>query len=203
MRGHLHRHGDAERSWFDDADRYDRHAGRVAGRLWRRVAADVAALDLPAGAHVLDVGTGPGRLPLAVAERCPRLRVSGVDVSAAMVGRARRTLAGTAARERVTVEVGDVAALPYPDRSVELVVSTLSQHHWPDPAAGFRELARVLAPGGQAWVYDVRWALGRAEAAARAAFDGYEVRREPVRARHLPVYVVTRLTIAPAAGTPR
>ena len=40
---------------------YSRFAGHLAGRLYRRVAADVGALGLPAGARVLDVGTGPGQ----------------------------------------------------------------------------------------------------------------------------------------------
>jgi ubiquinone/menaquinone biosynthesis C-methylase UbiE len=56
-------------------------------------------------------------------------------------------------------QVGDVAALPFADNSVDLVVSTLSLHHWDDPAAGFNEIVRVLGPGGQAWIYDFRTAL--------------------------------------------
>ena len=54
---------------------------------------------------------------------------------------------------------GDVVTLPFADGSVDLVVSTLSLHHWDDPAAGLDEIVRVLAPGGQAWIYDFRPAL--------------------------------------------
>jgi ubiquinone/menaquinone biosynthesis C-methylase UbiE len=42
--------------------------------------------------------------------------------------------------------VGDVAALAFPDRSFNLVVSTLSMHHWADPAAGLTETAASYAP---------------------------------------------------------
>lgn len=77
---------------------------------------------------------------------------------------------------------GDVADLPYPDRTFDLVVSTMSQHHWGDVQAGMRELGRVLRPDGQLWIYDFRFSLGRAERAARAAFTGRSFRREPVTA---------------------
>jgi len=180
---------------FGNADRYDRHAPALLGRLWRRVVEDVAALDLPAGALVVDVGTGPGRLPVAIAARCPQLRVEGIDVEPAMVERARlRAAAAGDAAARVRVEVGDVAALPYEDGSVAAVVSTMSQHHWPDRAAGFRELRRVLRPGGRVLVYDLRPLLRLAGGPARAAFEGRPVRSEPVRTSRLPVRVFARLS---------
>jgi len=49
-------------------------------------------------------------------------------------------------------------------------VSTISQHHWSDPGAGLRELNRVLRPEAQAWIYDFRLALRRAQTAARTAW---------------------------------
>ncbi len=52
--------------------------------------------------------------------------------------------------------VGDVAALPFPDGSFDLVVSTFSMHHWSDPAAGLGEIARVLRPAGRALIWDLR-----------------------------------------------
>jgi ubiquinone/menaquinone biosynthesis C-methylase UbiE len=52
--------------------------------------------------------------------------------------------------------VGDVAALAFPDQSFDLVVSTLSMHHWADPAAGLAEIGRVLRPGARALIWDFR-----------------------------------------------
>jgi len=49
-----------------------------------------------------------------------------------------------------------VASLTFPDRSFDLVVSTLSMHHWSDPAAGLAEIGRVLRPGGRALIWDFR-----------------------------------------------
>ncbi len=46
------------------------------------------------------------------------------------------------------IQRGLAEALPLPDASVDLAVSTLSFHHWGDQTAGVREIARVLRPGG-------------------------------------------------------
>ena len=46
--------------------------------------------------------------------------------------------------------------LSFPDASFDVVVSTLSAHHWADPAQAFAAQARVLRPGGQLRVYDLR-----------------------------------------------
>jgi ubiquinone/menaquinone biosynthesis C-methylase UbiE len=195
---HLFMHRDGSMTgWFGDPEHYDRFATRFERTLRARIAADVAALGLPSGAHVLDVGTGPGRLPVEIARRSPQVRVSGLDVSPRMIEAAK---AAIEPGQQVVAEVGDVAKLPYRDGSVDLIVSTLSQHHWPDRAAAIAELARVLAPGGRIWIYDLRRALRTAQAAAAAAFPGADVRIEPVRAG-LFGRLLGRLTVQPA-GVP-
>jgi hypothetical protein len=45
-------------------------------------------------------------------------------------------------------------------------VSSISLHHWEDPAAGLRDIIRVLRPGAQAWIYDVRPMVRRAASMA-------------------------------------
>src|SRR6185436_3677819 len=195
---HLFMHRDGSMTgWFGDPEHYERFATRLQRRLRTRVAADVAALRLPAGAHVLDVGTGPGRLPVEIARHSPQVWVTGLDVSPRMIEAAK---AAIEPGQQVVAEVGDVAKLPYRDGSVDLIVSTLSQHHWPDRAAAIAELARVLAPGGRIWIYDLRRALRTAQAAAAAAFPGADVRIEPVRAG-LFGRLLGRLTVQPA-GVP-
>lgn len=189
---------------FDhQADPYDRIATRFFRRLYARVVADVAAAELAGAGRLLDVGTGPGRVPLAIGDALPRLRIDGLDLSADMIKLARQNVAAAGLEDRVTFVVGDVAKLPYPDGTFDLVVSTMSQHHWPDARAALRELRRVLGPSGQVWIYDLRFALRRAEAAAHPAFPGYVVRRETVRTGRLPLSLVGRLVIrpTPAAGT--
>jgi ubiquinone/menaquinone biosynthesis C-methylase UbiE len=166
---------------------YERLAGPLIGRLYGRVAADLLAAALPPGARILDVGTGPGLLPLRVAAACPQFRVDAVDLSPQMIDRARQSAAVTGQVETVTFTVADVAALPFPDATFDLVVSTISQHHWTDPGAGIREINRVLRPDAQAWVYDFRWALRRAQTAART------VSPTPVISRQSPLEGTSRL----------
>jgi SAM-dependent methyltransferase len=140
-----------------DAALYDTMSHRLLlGSLLERIAANVAAA-APDGARVLEVGCGPGRLAILLGRR-HGLDVTGLDLDPAMVERARGNAARSArehGREPAFL-VGDVAALAFPDRSFDLVVSTLSMHHWADPTAGLSEIGRVLRPGGRALVWDFR-----------------------------------------------
>jgi len=136
---------------------YDALSHRLLlGSLFKRIAADVAAV-VPAGARVLEVGCGPGRLSIRLA-REHGLDVTGLDLDPAMIERARANAErpGDGDERRPSFVVGDVASLAFPDGSFDLVVSTLSMHHWADPAAGLAELGRVLRPGGRALVWDLR-----------------------------------------------
>jgi SAM-dependent methyltransferase len=93
-------------------------------------------------ARVLDVGTGTGKAARLVAERFPQAEVVGVDLAPGMVAEARRLLpAGYAGR--LSFEVGDASALPFPDGEFDLVVLL---NMIPFSA----ELARLTVPGG--WV---------------------------------------------------
>lgn len=88
----------------------------------------------------------------------------------------------------------DLAALPLPDDSVDLVVSTASLHHWTDVAGVVIELDRVLRPDGRLWIYDVRIVPGCGVRAAGAAV-GRRVERTLVRTGRLPVALVQRLSV--------
>ena len=100
---------------------YDVLARRVLRVVYRRVAADVAGT-APKDAAVLDVGTGPGVLMVELAARRPDLNLTGVDLSPSMVAAATRNLAAEGVSDAVCV-VADVAELPFPDQSFDLVVS--------------------------------------------------------------------------------
>jgi SAM-dependent methyltransferase len=139
-----------------DARRYDAICHRSLLRsLFRGIASDVAAV-APEAAKVLEVGCGPGALSILLAKQ--GREVTGVDLDPDMVERARVNAAalGWDADEAPAFVVGDVAAMPFPDDTFDLVVSTLSMHHWDDPAAGLTEIARVLRPGGRALIWDLR-----------------------------------------------
>ncbi|HEX6676597.1 MAG TPA: class I SAM-dependent methyltransferase [Actinomycetes bacterium] len=156
---------------------YDWVAGVLRRRFYRRVAAEVAAV-VPAGGAVLDAGAGSGRLLVALARARPDLQLSGVDLEADMIALAERNARAAGVGDRLAWRVGDVADLPYPDGTFDLVVSTLSMHHWAavEPAVG--ELLRVLRPGGRLRIYDFRSAPTHGLAAAAA---GRPVEREVFR----------------------
>ena len=138
-----------------DAARYDALTGALLGSFYDSVAADVAAI-APAGGQVLDVGCGPGHLANRLA-REHGLELTGLDLDPAMIERARANAERAVIVERrPTFVVGGVAALPFPDASFDLVVSTLSMHHWADATAGQAEIGRVLRPGGRALIWDLR-----------------------------------------------
>jgi ubiquinone/menaquinone biosynthesis C-methylase UbiE len=113
-------------------------------------------VSLASAPAILDLGCGPGALALRLARRCPDRAVIGVDLSPAMVRMARARAAREGLAERVRFLEGNAAALPLDDGAFDLVVSTLSLHHWRDRAAALREIHRVLKPGGRAWIWDIR-----------------------------------------------
>ena len=125
---------------------------RIFQDFYRIVAGQVVE-KLPAG-RVLDVGTGPGRLPIMIAKAGKLLQVAGVDTSADMVKIATEA-ARQAGVKNVSFRQGNAAALPFPDAEFDLVVSTLSFHHWKQPEQALDEVYRVLREGGEAWIYDV------------------------------------------------
>jgi len=120
----------------------------------------------PAGRHLIEVvAPGPGdrlldvaagRGPMAEAAAARGATVTAVDGSPVMVAAGRARLA--ALGDAVTWRVGDLAALPVPDGSVDVAVSSFGLIFASSPADALSELRRVLAPGGRlaftAWTGD-------------------------------------------------
>ena len=147
---------------------YARITGRDL-RPYREAAAAVAARLAP-GSAVLEVAPGPGYLAIELA-RLGAFRVSGLDISHSFVRMSRRNAqqAGVA----VDFQQGDVAHMPYPAESFDAVVCRAAFKNFPDGVAALDEMHRVLKPGGQATILDLR------KDAPLAAID------EEVRGMHL------------------
>jgi len=99
----------------------------------------------------LDVGCGGGYLGLALAEMS-KLDLYLLDQSAEMVAIAQANVSERGLSGRVTTIQGVVQAIPLPDQSVDLVISRGSIPFWEDLPTAFREIHRVLKPGGFACV---------------------------------------------------
>jgi len=104
---------------------------------------------LSATDNVLDVGCGAGWLSRRLAKLVPEGRVVGMDVSDEMIRRARRISVDA---ENLMFVTGEVAEIPWEPNFFSHAISVESSYYWPDPAAGVREIFRVLRPGGSAWI---------------------------------------------------
>lgn len=129
----------------------------------------VAALArLQPGQHVLDVGCGTGTLALEV-QRCVGTTgcVVGIDPGPRQIARARQK----ALRHRVAIDfqLGTLEQLVFPERTFDVVLSTLMLHHLPQRVRqqGLAEVARVLKPGGRVVLADFTSSSQRRGRAAR------------------------------------
>jgi ubiquinone/menaquinone biosynthesis C-methylase UbiE len=105
-------------------------------------------VEVPKNASVLDVGCGGGRTVARLAALAPEGKAFGLDYSATSVAVSRNTNAGEIEKGRVQIEQGSVAALPFPDRTFDVVTAVETHYYWPDLPANIREVLRVLKPGG-------------------------------------------------------
>jgi len=124
------------------------------------------------GMTVLDLGSGAGFDAFLAAERVgPTGRVIGVDMTEEMLELARRNAQARGATN-VEFRKGRLEALPVEDGTVDLVISNCVLNLVPDKPAAFREIARVLAPGGTISVSDLVL-LAPLPASVQASVEAY------------------------------
>jgi ubiquinone/menaquinone biosynthesis C-methylase UbiE len=127
-------------------------------------------------AHLLDIGTGPGHLLLAIRKTLPDAELVGVDISSAMVAQAKRNIERYGQGLHIEVRVADANSLPFPDETFDRVISTGSLHHWKDPLQALSETHRVLKVNGYALLYDLVRDMPKAVCEEiRARFGGFRL----------------------------
>jgi len=104
-------------------------------------------------ARVLEVAPGPGYLAIELARLGP-YRITGLDISRSFVRMASE--AATQAGVDVDFQLGDAAAIPFPESRFDFVVCRAAFKNFSDPEAALREMHRVLKPGGRALIIDMR-----------------------------------------------
>jgi ubiquinone/menaquinone biosynthesis C-methylase UbiE len=109
--------------------------------------ATIAEVDRESGDvdAVLDVGCGTGQLLRRLAERHPDAELVGVDPAPGMV---RQAQAASAPEGHIEFIIAGAEKLPFSDAHFDLVVTTVSFHHWADQQQGLHEVRRVLRNGG-------------------------------------------------------
>jgi len=128
--------------------------GRFLGSVWRREHARVnaealAALEVRASDHALEVGSGPGEALREMAEHARSGAVVGLDVSALMVDLARRRNRAAIARGQVEVRQVDGVTLGLDGRTFDRILSVHCIYFWRDQEGMLAQLASKLRPGGR------------------------------------------------------
>ena len=187
----------------DDIARFDRWSKTYDSSIGQRLFFDRvhrAVLDelgtAPFGA-VVDIGCGTGRLLRAVSARWPEARLTGVDAAPGMIDVARQKLPAA------ELHVAPAERLPLPDQAADVVLSTVSFHHWADQAAGVREVLRILRGGGRFILADVSipsWMSRLAPRAPMRSPGGFakvfsEAGLEVAAQRRVPAWLPVTLTV--------
>ncbi len=140
----------------DDVQSFERRSSTYEDLLSQRFFFDrihrIALDSVPKGLtpeDILDIGCGTGRLLRMAGARWPAARLTGVDAAEGMVKEARRLT------PQAQFHVSMAEALPLPDESVDVVLSTASFHHWQDQLQALRQVRRVLRPGGVFVLVDI------------------------------------------------
>ena len=144
--------------------------------------------------HFLDLGTGPAQIPIFLAQRCPQIRITGIDLSVNMLTLGEQHIAEAGLVDRITLQCVDAKDLPYPDQSFDGVISNSIIHHLPNPMAAFQEINRVIRPGGLILIRDLM--RPDTPAAAQALVDRYAADDTPYQKRLFYDSFLAALTIS-------
>lgn len=120
-------------------------------RAWLKALLREAAKGEPV--DVLDLATGTGDVALALRRRLPGANICGMDLSEGMLEIARRK--NERANAGITFIQGDCLATGLPDSSADLITIAYGVRNFQDLQAGYREMARVLRPGGKLCVLEL------------------------------------------------
>jgi len=134
------------------ASSYEKASRMVIEGYYRQVAEEIVS-HIRQGA-MLDLGTGPGYLPVEIAKRTPDVSIIGLDLSRNLIRRAMATAHQAGLTSRLRFEVGNAARLPYDADAFDMVISTGMLHSLKNPVSVLLEIKRVLKPGAEAWIYD-------------------------------------------------
>lgn len=132
-------------------------------RHWRNKALRMALKRLHRPAeNVLDVATGTGDIVFALSRRLPSAHIRGIDLSEGMLDIARGKMAKCAPvdRRRLEFSKADCLNLPFDDNSFDLITVAYGVRNFSDTLKGYREMLRVLRPGGVLCVVELSSPVG-------------------------------------------
>jgi ubiquinone/menaquinone biosynthesis C-methylase UbiE len=120
-----------------------------------RAVVDEVCARLSSG-RILDIGTGPGLVPLEITRNCSSIEAYAIDISHAMVEIANRNARQAGLSDRAHFRYGSAEKIPFENDYFDLVITTLSFHHWARPEDYLKEVSRVLKKDGELWIYEIK-----------------------------------------------
>ncbi|MCH5247028.1 MAG: bifunctional demethylmenaquinone methyltransferase/2-methoxy-6-polyprenyl-1,4-benzoquinol methylase UbiE [Muribaculaceae bacterium] len=115
-------------------------------RLWRKKAVQTVELKKPQ--QILDLATGTGDLAIALATRIPQASIVAADLSPQMLEIGRKKTEEAGLSKHITFVEADGLNLPFDDNSFDCVTIAYGIRNFESLEKGFREMKRVLKPGG-------------------------------------------------------
>lgn len=134
------------------ASAYEKASRLVVAGYYSQVADEIVA-GFKSGL-MLDLGTGPGYLPIEIVKRAPEIKIIGIDLSRRLIQMARENAAGAGLTNQLSFEIGNAARLRFDDAAFDMVISTGMLHSLKKPVLVFQEIYRLLKTGGRAWIWD-------------------------------------------------
>lgn len=122
-------------------------------RWWRCVAVRMVGKTHPQ--HILDVATGTGDFAIDLYRKLQPQQVVGIDLSQGMLDVAREKIARRGLSDAITVQQGDCLALPFEDGSFDAVTVAFGVRNFEHLLQGYKEMHRVLEPGGTLCVVEL------------------------------------------------
>lgn len=122
-------------------------------RLWRRKAIKMLSRNHPTS--ILDVATGTGDLAILLARKTDASKITGIDLSEGMIEIGRKKIKQAALDDKITLCQGDCLNLPMPDATFDAVTVAYGVRNFENLLAGYREMLRVIRPGGSITVIEL------------------------------------------------
>ena len=134
------------------ASSYEKASRMVVDGYYSQVADEIVS-HIRQGS-MLDLGTGPGYLPIEIVKRAAEIHITGVDLSRKLIHMARANGQKAGFASQLSFEVGNSGRLRFDDAVFDMVISTGMLHSLKNPVVVLTEINRVLKKDADAWIYD-------------------------------------------------